>query len=118
MEPKKLTDEEIVEAQQSLYDLNTYQEMTTLFKMFGDGTRLKILTVLSKQPCSVNDLSEILGMSQSAISHQLSKLRKANLVKFDKKGLNVFYSLLDDHVMTIFRQALDHVLEECNHFHD
>ena len=111
MEPKVLTDNEIIEAKKSLYDLNTYQEMTTLFKMFGDGTRLKILTVLSKQPCSVNDLSEILGMSQSAISHQLRLLKDANLVKSRKVGKVVYYSLADSHIAMIMSQGLDHVQE-------
>ena len=88
-----------------------YAELELLFKMFSDATRLKIFSVLSKKSCSVKDLSNILDMSQSAISHQLSTLRKLNLVTFKKVGLNVFYSLADDHVVTIFSQALDHIRE-------
>lgn len=116
--PHVLNVNEIETMKESLYKPETYEEMMRIFKMFGDKTRLRIMTVLSKQSCSVNDLSQILDMSQSAISHQLSKLRKSNLVKFNKVGLNVFYSLADDHVMMIFKQALDHVLEECNSFHE
>lgn len=107
-----LTDNEIQTLKEDLFENEIYDEMMHLFKMYADATRLKIFTVLSKEKkCSVNDLSQILGMSQSAVSHQLSSLRKANLVDFEKVGLNVFYSLADDHVMTIFSQALDHVLE-------
>ncbi len=95
-------------------ELDTFAEMMDLFKMYADSTRLKILRILSEvETCSVNDLSKIMGMSQSAISHQLSSLRKSNLVKYEKVGLNVFYSLADDHVMSIFTQAFDHVLEDC-----
>ena len=118
MKEKIFDEKEMFEMKASLYDSKIYEEMMLIFKMFGDATRLKIMTVLSNRSCSVNDLSQILGMSQSAVSHQLSKLRKANLVKFNKVGLNVFYALMDDHVMNIFNQALDHVLEECNHFHE
>lgn len=88
-----------------------YVALMHLFKMFADTTRLKIFTVLAVQECGVNDLSEKLGMTQSAISHQLSTLRHANLVKFRKVGQNVYYSLSDDHVMTIFKQALNHIRE-------
>lgn len=94
-----------------LLDKEEYDDLMHLFKMFADTTRLRIFSVLSKGSYSVNDLSEILEMSQSAVSHQLSNLRRLNLVKFEKVGLRSFYSLADDHVMTIFLQALEHIRE-------
>lgn len=111
MKQQLMTENEIQEFQKELLETEEYEALMGLFKMFADATRLKIFFVLSKKSCSVNDLSHILGMSQSAVSHQLSNLRKLNLVKFEKVGLNVFYSLADDHVMTIFSQALDHIRE-------
>ena len=112
MEVKTLSQETINELKREISNKELYESMMDLFKMYADSTRLKILRVLSRvKSCSVNDLSTVLGMSQSAVSHQLSNLRKSNLVKYEKVGLNVFYSLTDDHVMTIFIQAMDHVLE-------
>lgn len=95
----------------AVLDEEVYVSLTYLFKMFADPTRLKIFSILSKKECNVNELSEQLGISQSAVSHQLSTLRAANLVKYRKVAQSVFYSLSDDHVMTIFMQALDHVCE-------
>lgn len=111
MKHKLMDEKEIQTFQNNLLEGKEYDDLMHLFKMFADTTRLKIFYVLSIKECSVNDLSHILGMSQSAISHQLSNLRKHNLVKFEKVGLNAFYSLTDDHVMTIFSQALDHIQE-------
>ena len=107
-----MNDSEIEAFQERLLDEFEYDELMNLFKMFAHSTRLKIFYVLSEKECSVKELSQILGMSHSAISHQLSNLRKHNLVKFEKVGLNAFYSLADNHVMTIFKQALEHVREE------
>ncbi len=95
-----------------LFNEKEYDDLTALFKMYADATRLKIFTALAEKERSVMELSDMLGMSHSAISHQLSSLRKHNLVKNRKVGLNVFYSLADDHVMTIFQQAFDHIREK------
>ena len=88
-----------------------YEDLSQLFKMFADPTRLRIFTILSKGEIKVDDLRKTLDMSQSAISHQLSSLRKLNLVKTRREGQSIYYSLSDDHVMQIFMQALDHVRE-------
>lgn len=87
----------------------TIGRLTDLFKIFGDPTRIKILYSLSLDELCVCDIAEILKMSQSAISHQLSTLRAANLVKFRKVGKSVFYSLNDEHVMILLKQGLEHV---------
>lgn len=88
-----------------------YNNLSNLFKMFADPTRLRIFTVLSKGELRVDDLRRVLDMSQSAVSHQLSSLRKLNLVKTRREAQSIYYSLSDDHVMQIFKQALDHVRE-------
>ena len=89
----------------SLYDL------ANLYKMFADHTRVKILWALSCEDMCVCDLAALLGMTKSAISHQLKSLRLANLVKYDRQGKVVYYSLADDHVKDIFEKGFEHILE-------
>ncbi|MDD4566219.1 MAG: metalloregulator ArsR/SmtB family transcription factor [Eubacteriales bacterium] len=89
--------------EEQLYDLSE------LFKSISDQTRLKILFALSKNEMCVCDIAALLGMSQSAISHQLRVLRNVRLVKHQKEGKVVYYTLDDDHVNAIFKQGLDHV---------
>lgn len=102
---------ELKDYKDELLEEGEYQALSQLFKMFADPTRLRIFTVLSKGELCVDDLRTVLGMSQSAISHQLSSLRKMNLVKTRRVAQSIFYSLSDDHVMQIFKQALEHVRE-------
>jgi ArsR family transcriptional regulator len=83
--------------------------LAELFKSFGDLTRLKILFALSREKMCVCDIAALLNTSQSAISHQLRVLRNIRLVKYEKKGKVVYYSLDDDHVGKIFSQGLEHV---------
>ena len=87
------------------------QDLADLFKVFGDPTRIRILYALSGQELCVCDIADVLDMTQSAISHQLRVLKQSRLVKFRRDGKTVFYSLSDDHVYTILRQGMDHVLE-------
>ena len=82
-----------------------------LFKVFGDPTRLKLLAALLGQEMCVCDLSDLLGISQSAVSHQLRLLRTAKLVKYRREGKTVFYSLADSHVRAILGQGMEHVTE-------
>lgn len=89
-----------------LYDL------AELFKVFGDSTRIKILCTLIQSDMCVCDLSAMLNVSQSAVSHQLRVLKQARLVKFRKEGKVVYYSLDDDHVKHIFDQGLIHINEK------
>lgn len=86
-------------------------ELAEIFKTIGDPTRIKILYALRNRELCVCDLSELLGMSSSAISHQLRVLRNHKLVKFRKEGRSVYYSLDDDHVLCLFGQGLQHVME-------
>ena len=85
--------------------------MSKLFKVFGDGTRIKILSALNCHEMCVCDLAVILNMTKSATSHQLRVLRDNNLVKFSKKGKHAYYSLADDHVKEILDVALEHINE-------
>ena len=87
------------------------QDLAEFFKVFGDATRLKILYVLLCSEMCVYDIAAVLGMSQSAISHQLRVLKQMDLVKNRREGKTVFYSLADDHVVTILEQGMDHVKE-------
>lgn len=89
-----------------LYDL------AELFKVFGDSTRVKILWALDEAEMCVCDIAVLLNMTQSAISHQLRVLKEARLVKNRREGKVVYYSLDDDHVKSIFEQALIHIKEE------
>jgi ArsR family transcriptional regulator len=84
-------------------------ELADLYKAFGDSTRVRILSALSEAEMCVCDLCALLDMKQSAISHQLGKLRQARLVKKRKDGKVVYYSLDDNHVKTMFKQGLLHV---------
>jgi len=86
-------------------------DLAELFKVFGDSTRTKILTALFECEMCVCDIGKLLGMTKSAISHQLRILRQSKLVKARKSGKEVFYSLADEHVKTIFQMAIDHVTE-------
>ena len=87
-------------------------ELADFFKVVGDTTRIKILHALLVAELCVCDLSNMLNVSQSAVSHQLKTLRQADLVAFRKQGKVVFYSLKDEHIRQIIHLGLQHVLEE------
>ena len=102
--------EEVVEVTRSrMQEEQEYLDLATLFKMFGDGTRVKILHALELNEMCVCDLAALLGMTKSAISHQLKALRLANLVKFRRDGQVIYYSLADDHVKYILDIGFDHI---------
>ncbi len=87
-------------------------ELSDFFKVMGDGTRIQLLWALDKSEMCVGDLAVLLNMTKSAVSHQLKTLRTAKLVRAEKKGKNVYYSLNDNHVQLIFEKALEHICEE------
>ncbi len=86
-------------------------ELSELFKSFGDPTRIRILFCLLIHEMCVCDIAGLLGMSQSAISHQLALLKRQKLIKARRDGKSIFYSLADDHVHAIIHQGMDHVNE-------
>jgi ArsR family transcriptional regulator len=87
------------------------QDLAEFFKVFGDATRLKILYVLLSSEMCVYDIAAVLGMSQSAISHQLRVLKQMDLVKNRRDGKIIFYSPADSHIVNILSQGLDHIEE-------
>ncbi|MCL2678341.1 MAG: metalloregulator ArsR/SmtB family transcription factor [Clostridiales bacterium] len=86
-------------------------KLAGLYKMFSDGTRVRILWALQGGELCVCDLAVLLGMTKSAVSHQLKSLRLSNLVKFRKDGKVVYYSLADAHVEDILRRGFEHISE-------
>ena len=89
----------------------TLYDLAELFKVFGDSGRIKILYALFEAELCVGDIAQLLGLTQTAVSHQLRILKANKLVKARKDGKNVFYSLSDNHVYSIINQGLEHVNE-------
>ena len=89
-----------------------FSELSELYKMFGDKTRIRILCVLLEHECCVSEISRELDMTQSAISHQLSTLKASKLVKSRREGKTIYYSLDDEHVEMILNMGVEHILEE------
>ena len=92
-------------------DVEILYDLAELFKIFGDSTRIRILYALFESEMCVCDIAQLLGMTQSAISHQLRCLKQSKLVKYRREGKTVFYSLADAHVRTIFDQGMEHIME-------
>lgn len=103
------------EASQQLFDTMPEEELlydlADLFKVFADTTRIKILFALMNHKMPVGELAEAIGATQSAVSHQLRQLKQAHLVKFQRDGKSIIYSLSDDHVYTMLAQGMTHICE-------
>ena len=91
--------------EERLYDL------AEVFRVFGDTTRIRILYVLFEEEVCVCDIATLLGMTQSAVSHQLRLLKASGLIRARRQGKSVFYSLADAHVRTIIAQGWEHIVE-------
>jgi ArsR family transcriptional regulator, zinc-responsive transcriptional repressor len=87
----------------------TVDRASRIFKALGDPTRIKILYLLSQEECSVNHITEVLHLTQSAVSHQLSFLRNLRLVKFRREGNTLYYTYEDEHVIGLLNQVLTHL---------
>ena len=117
MEKQPLCDCEVIHAdvvdkvKSGLCDKEEYIELASLFKLFGDGTRVQILHALKQHEMCVCDIAVLLGLTKSAVSHQLKALRLANLVKFRREAQTVYYSLADDHVQKILDIGFEHLRE-------
>jgi ArsR family transcriptional regulator len=109
---KNIAPEEMLSIKNELPSSDTFSHLAEFFKVFGDGNRLKILYYLSRHELCVADLSALVDMQQSAVSHQLKLLRLNRLVKLRKEGTTVYYSLDDSHVESIFDLALVHLREQ------
>ncbi|BBW95902.1 metalloregulator ArsR/SmtB family transcription factor [Geobacillus sp. FSL W8-0032] len=92
----------------SFLDPRVIEEVAQIFKALADPTRIKILYLLSQEECHVGHMAEVLGMSQSAVSHQLALLRTLRLVKYRREGKMLVYSCDDEHVISLLKQAVDH----------
>ena len=90
---------------------NTLYDVAELFKNFSDSTRIRIMYCLFEKERSVTEISELLNMNQSAISHQLLFLKNSKLIKNRREGKTIYYSLADDHVYNIISQGIEHVEE-------
>ncbi len=92
-------------------EAETLYDLADFFKILGDSTRMGILFAIDGGPLCVCDIAEALGMTKSAVSHQLKGLRAADLVRYKKLGKNVYYELADEHVRDIIEKALEHIAE-------
>ena len=89
----------------------TLEQIAELFKGFADPTRVHILSLLQvREELCVTELAEAVGVSQSAVSHQLRILKQMHLIKFRREGKNIWYSLADNHVRTILEMGLEHAM--------
>ena len=104
-------DDVLEHVQSEIVPDESLNSMAKLFKVFGDNTRIRIMSALNCHEMCVCDLAVLLDMTKSAISHQLKVLRDNNLVKFQKKGKHAYYSLADGHVKEILDVAQEHINE-------
>jgi ArsR family transcriptional regulator, lead/cadmium/zinc/bismuth-responsive transcriptional repressor len=95
----------------SQLDRHAVEGLTEIFRVLGDPTRVRILDTLSQAELCVGDIAGTLGLTESAVSHQLRLLRNARIVRSRRAGRMIFYALDDKHVLTLFRQGLRHVQE-------
>ena len=104
--------EETVDAvKEKMLGKESYIDLASLFKLFGDSTRLQILHALEHSELCVCDIAALLGLTKSAVSHQLKALRMANLVKYRREAQTVYYSLADSHGKTSIDIGLEHLTE-------
>ena len=102
---------DINKLKKSMLEEDTIIDIAELFKVFADSTRMKVIYALLEDELCVCDIANIVGTTQSAISHQLRILKQAKLVKFRKEGKVVFYSLDDDHIHEIVKKGCEHIEE-------
>lgn len=106
--------EQVDKAKKSLICDDLLLNMSDFYKAFSDSTRIKIINLLKDNSLCVCDISSILNLTKSTVSHQLKNLRELNLIKYEKKGKEVWYSLADEHVKLIFEICYEHIMEQCN----
>jgi ArsR family transcriptional regulator, lead/cadmium/zinc/bismuth-responsive transcriptional repressor len=104
--------ERMAAAHEHLLDAHTAAQLTSTFQALADPTRLRLVSALLEQEMCVCDLAALLGMTQSAVSHQLRSLRNLRVVRFRKEGRVVYYALDDEHIRSLFQLSLEHVMHE------
>ncbi len=102
----------VAHVREVMEDTEVLCALSDFLKVMSDSTRMRIMAALESEELCVCDLSEVLGMTKSAISHQLKVLKDAKLVKFRRDGKNVYYTLKDDHVKTILEMGIQHIKEK------
>lgn len=110
-QPHPLKNDSVQQLHDKALDIEKAQQMAEFFSLLGDPNRLRILSLLAKQELCVCDLAAALGMSESAVSHQLRTLRAMRLVRYQKQGRKVFYRLLDHHVLDLYCSVTEHLDE-------
>ena len=110
-----VNEDHVRRARQALSPEREILSLAETFKTLGDPTRVKVLQALSVEELCVCDLAKLLGISESATSHQLRVLRSQKLVRYRKEGKMAFYSLDDEHIDVLMKVALQHVREEVDH---
>lgn len=104
-------EDKVMSAKANMLNESTLLDIASFYKALSDSTRIKIINLLEKNELCVCDISVILNMTKSAVSHQLKNLKEMNLIKSRKKGKEVWYSLADEHVSKVFDISLEHILE-------
>lgn len=107
-----LHEDVVCEVRSKMPDDDILMDLADSFKLFSDSTRVKILYALIQAEMCVCDISSLLGMTKSSVSHQLRILRQSNLVKYRKDGRVTYYSISDEHVERIINQCMEHVKEK------
>ena len=102
-------EDQVVVAQEQLVDGLTSTHLARTFQALSDPTRVRLISALTRAELCVCDLAAVLGMSQSAVSHQLRSLRDLRLVKSRREGREIFYTLDDEHIRELFELGLQHV---------
>lgn len=106
------TEEFVSKIRDGMLEEETIYDLADFFKIFSDSSRIRILWALHESEMCVQGLSQSIGMSLSAVSHQLKTLKNADLVKSRREGKNIYYSLCDEHIETLLSTALEHLQEE------
>lgn len=114
-EQKPISEEEYQDLLDQMPKGDLVGKLAEFFTVFGDSTRMQILTLLAKRSLNVTDIAKTLDMTISAVSHQLKILRQNDLVRTHREGKYVYYAISDDHVSTIINMGLEHILED-KHF--
>ena len=109
--PHPLEIDDVQQLQTQILSIDKAQQMAEFFSLLGDTNRLRIVSVLALKELCVCDLAAALDMSESAVSHQLRALRAMRLVSYRKRGRKVFYRLLDNHVLDLYRSVAEHLDE-------
>ena len=109
--PQPLDEQTLQRLQDDLPGAELLYALAELFRVFGDSTRIKILYALFESELCVNDIAQVVGLSQSAVSHQLRLLKANKLVRFRRDGKTIYYALDDDHVRSMIALGMEHVEE-------